>query len=320
MTDRWIGVIWAAFAAAILGVCVAAATSGEAPSTTLLVALVVIPLLVTVSARLSRSRRSRRKRKPHDAAIESSGARSVRDPARRISRSSEPQSAISRKPDWEAVASMCVALDIRHLDWLRANDFAMPWLDVRVRPVIELEPLLAAAARPVVRGRAQIDAPRSPGGSWAVRRVLQREHRSGSSAPWRGMAVLRARRGRHRSRDWCGGGSVGWASRPPARACGPGCRRVRAVRLRGVAGSTGEAAGRPTRLRMAPTEKEGFEPSIRVAPDTALAGQRLQPLGHFSRCVGRGYRTDWICLGETTRRRMALWSIRWTRDATRASA
>lgn len=146
MTDRWIGVIWAAFAAAILGVCVAAATSGEAPSTTLLVALVVIPLLVTVSARLSRSRRSRRKREPHDAATEASGARSVRDPARRISRSPEPQSAISRKPDWGAVASMCSALNVRHLDWLRANDFAMPWLDVRVRPVIELEPLLAAAA------------------------------------------------------------------------------------------------------------------------------------------------------------------------------
>jgi hypothetical protein len=52
---------------------------------------------------------------------------------------------ISLKPDWEAVASMCLALDTRHLDWLRANDFAMPWLDGRARPVIELEPLVAAA-------------------------------------------------------------------------------------------------------------------------------------------------------------------------------
>ena len=37
------------------------------------------------------------------------------------------------------------------------------------------------------------------------------------------------------------------------------------------------------RISTSGTEKEGFEPSIRVAPDTALAGQRLQPLGHFSR-------------------------------------
>ncbi len=29
-------------------------------------------------------------------------------------------------------------------------------------------------------------------------------------------------------------------------------------------------------------EKEGFEPSIRDKPDTPLAGERLQPLGHFS--------------------------------------
>ncbi len=29
-------------------------------------------------------------------------------------------------------------------------------------------------------------------------------------------------------------------------------------------------------------EKEGFEPSIRDKPYTPLAGERLQPLGHFS--------------------------------------
>jgi hypothetical protein len=40
---------------------------------------------------------------------------------------------------------MCLALDMRRLEWLRANDFAMPWLDGRARPVIELEPLLVAA-------------------------------------------------------------------------------------------------------------------------------------------------------------------------------
>ncbi len=29
-------------------------------------------------------------------------------------------------------------------------------------------------------------------------------------------------------------------------------------------------------------EREGFEPSIRVAPHTAFREQRLQPLGHLS--------------------------------------
>ncbi len=29
-------------------------------------------------------------------------------------------------------------------------------------------------------------------------------------------------------------------------------------------------------------EREGFEPSIRVSPDTRLAGERFQPLSHLS--------------------------------------
>ena len=32
-------------------------------------------------------------------------------------------------------------------------------------------------------------------------------------------------------------------------------------------------------------EKEGFEPSIRDKPYTPLAGERLQPLGHFSELI-----------------------------------
>ncbi len=35
-------------------------------------------------------------------------------------------------------------------------------------------------------------------------------------------------------------------------------------------------------LKINMAEKEGFEPSIRDKPYTPLAGERLQPLGHFS--------------------------------------
>ena len=48
--------------------------------------------------------------------------------------------------DWDEIRAICGALDSRDLDWLRRNDFVTPWLDGRARRVIELEPLVVAAA------------------------------------------------------------------------------------------------------------------------------------------------------------------------------
>jgi len=147
VTESWIGVIWAAFAAAILGVLVAAGTSGHVPSGILLAALVVIPLAITLVLRLRRSRRRHGALGPQHLFVARSDRTSRTNSARSSSR---PLGAVNpaerrRGPDWGTVSTICVALDVRHLDWLRTNDFVTPWLDQRARPVIEIEPLVAAA-------------------------------------------------------------------------------------------------------------------------------------------------------------------------------
>lgn len=136
VTESRIGVIWAAFAAALLGVLVAAGTSGRVPSGILLAVLVVSPLAITLALRLRRSRRRHGALAPQHSFV----ARS----------SSRPRGAVDSAerrgvPDWGTVSTICVALDVRHLDWLRTNDFVTPWLDQRARPVVEIEPLVAAA-------------------------------------------------------------------------------------------------------------------------------------------------------------------------------
>src|SRR3954470_977526 len=55
-------------------------------------------------------------------------------------------------------------------------------------------------------------------------------------------------------------------------------------------------------------EREGFEPSIELAPDTRLAGECLQPLGHLSatlRLYAPGGRTPGGLGGPSRRRRPA---------------
>lgn len=144
--------MWSAIAAAILGVLVAAATSGQAPSVPLIVALVGLPLVVTIVYRLRGSRRAHRSPRPHHSVVRSNRARVRSNSARppkdpRVSfRSPRPvaSSATSGELDWVAIGSICVALDVRDLEWLRTNDFATPWLDSRARHAIELEPLVVA--------------------------------------------------------------------------------------------------------------------------------------------------------------------------------
>jgi len=50
--------------------------------------------------------------------------------------------------DWDVLAAVCGAISSVQLDWMRSYPFFTPWLDARVRAVIDLEPLVAA-----LRGR-----------------------------------------------------------------------------------------------------------------------------------------------------------------------
>ena len=55
-------------------------------------------------------------------------------------------------------------------------------------------------------------------------------------------------------------------------------------------------------------EKEGFEPSIRFKTYTPLAGERLQPLGHFSNSPARLVQNIVHCLTDTTLQILPLYT------------
>src|SRR5438874_7588596 len=76
----------------------------------------------------------------------------------------------------------------------------------------------------------------------------------------------------------------------PATTCASAGSRSRSSNARGSSPAS------TTEGRAGPTEKEGFEPSRQgFSPPNALAGRRLQPLGHFSQSRG-GYRTNLAAL------------------------
>ena len=157
--------LWAAAAAAILGVLVAAATSGSAPGV-LLAALIVVPVALTLvlRARRSRFRRQRclaassgpsnaNRRGPatgrrfetnhpsgSSAASGDHGGRQYDSPSISTFGLTEPLG----RADWQAIGTLCAALDDQQVDWLRTNDYVIPWLDRRARVVIDLAPLLAS--------------------------------------------------------------------------------------------------------------------------------------------------------------------------------
>jgi hypothetical protein len=54
-----------------------------------------------------------------------------------------PEPALSSE-DREVLGRVCGALGSSQLEWLRSNTFVTPWLDARVRGLLELEPLVAA--------------------------------------------------------------------------------------------------------------------------------------------------------------------------------
>lgn len=141
--------MWVAAAAAILGVLVAAATGASAPSWWLLAVLVALPGAITVGSHLRR-RRLRSDRITFPAWEEPAAAE--RDAGRR-ERSAPQHNTVDADErtipraiapdDWDVVSEICCGLGTRQLDWFRSDEFLTPWLDVHVRPVVELESLVA---------------------------------------------------------------------------------------------------------------------------------------------------------------------------------
>ena len=137
--------MWAAFVAVILGVLVAGATSGSAPSLAFVAALLAIPSVITLLVRL-RARTSRGGRDTRSAPIV------ARPPSRRSRDTRHPpagppsvetNSAAFAGAAWDDASAIGAALDSRQLDWLRSNDFTTPWLHGRARPALELGSLVA---------------------------------------------------------------------------------------------------------------------------------------------------------------------------------
>ena len=151
MQPGWIGVVWAAFAAALLGVLVVAVADGYSPPTGLLILLVALPTAITLAAPLvGHSRRNGVNTIQHremplgcerDNRVESSNNSAEgshhRGPTARASRTRLDD------VDWEVVSNICGALDSRQLAWLRSTEFITPWLDYHARPAMDIAPLVA---------------------------------------------------------------------------------------------------------------------------------------------------------------------------------
>lgn len=140
--------MWVAAVAAILGVLVAAATGASAPAWWLLVLLVALPGAITLGSRRRRRQlRSDRITLPvwdESAALERDAGRNERSAPQYDAEGDAVPRAIA-EDDWDVACEICCALGPRQLDWLRSDEFATPWLDIHVRPVVALESLLARA-------------------------------------------------------------------------------------------------------------------------------------------------------------------------------
>ena len=111
------------------------------------VAAVVVATAVTVAGGMIRPVSRRHRRQPR-AATRAEGF--APDPvgndaavaARILAGAGSRQGPTS--DDWDALCIICCAISGARLDWMRSYAFVTPWLDTRVRAVLELEPLVAA--------------------------------------------------------------------------------------------------------------------------------------------------------------------------------
>lgn len=154
MREGRIAQIWAATAAAVLGVLVASAAGGYLPSWWLLALLVVIPIAATVAVSRRRSgirvggfdpeRDERGTAQPRRAVAR----RAVAPVRRRRSPDvpSDPSQSVAQRPldpdESEVVARVDAVFDRHRLHWLRTCDFDSPWLHQNVEPLFALRPLL----------------------------------------------------------------------------------------------------------------------------------------------------------------------------------
>ena len=143
--------MWAVSAAVMLGALTAIISSAGATPLwlpILLLAIVAVPTAVTVASRRSRASAGST---VNEASASAFAKQEPTLPDEQLIRSvSEHQGpratrAVSRltDQDWDELNRVCCALGSNHLDWLRMNDFHIPWLDARGRPIAEIEPLVA---------------------------------------------------------------------------------------------------------------------------------------------------------------------------------
>ena len=152
---RWVGVVWAGAAAALVGIGVASATSSSAPPAAVLVLVLLVPVVATLIDRVV----VRSRRRAHRVAAEhrmhkqppGTAAPVTHEPPKASKRrTSSPTPAPKvippelRREDLAAVNDLTAALDRSQLEWLRATEFTTPWLDSRVRPIVALLPMATA--------------------------------------------------------------------------------------------------------------------------------------------------------------------------------
>jgi hypothetical protein len=127
---RWTVYVWAVVLALSAGVLIPAAMVGtlQPGPVALLAVLVATAAVATFAARTSRRVSVRRERLP------------TATPEQRVN---EPEPGLTSH-DWNLLGTLCGAVSSSQLEWMRSSAFITPWLDARVRALLELEPLLAA--------------------------------------------------------------------------------------------------------------------------------------------------------------------------------
>jgi hypothetical protein len=143
--------LWVATAAAVVGVLIAAISTGTTPQWWLTGVVIAVAAAVTIFDRIRNARA--RSSAPTSANVRSDHARRGRinraDTDRRLAarRREWPTSDGDAKgvteKDWFALTRICEALDRTTIHWLRSTEFGTPWLNDHVGPIAALLPLVA---------------------------------------------------------------------------------------------------------------------------------------------------------------------------------
>ena len=145
--------MWVAAAAAVVGVLIAALSTGTTPQWWLIGVVIAAAVAVTQFDRIrdAHGRRSASvsgRVRPDDARRGGSGrAETDRHPVAtdRDRPTSDRDAEGLAEEDWVALTRICETLDETTIRWLRSTEFVTPWLNDHVAPVAELLPLVAGS-------------------------------------------------------------------------------------------------------------------------------------------------------------------------------